>query len=151
MLKAAGIRRALVAGAGDIVVGDPPPDADGWTIAIAPLEPGQPGPARTVAPGQRGRLDLRRRRAVRRDRRPSLLAHHQSGDRPGGRGPRQRHGRRRRRRDRRRSGDDRLLLGPERGLKLVEETPGAAAIFVRSTPDGIKTFESSRFKQVPTA
>ena len=35
------------------------------------------------------------------------------------------------------------VLGPERGLKLVDETPGAAAIFVRSTPDGIKTFESS--------
>ena len=28
------------------------------------------------------------------------------------------------------------LLGPERGLKLVDETPGAAAIFVRSTPKG---------------
>ena len=26
------------------------------------------------------------------------------------------------------------ILGPERGLKLVDETPGAAAIFVRSTP-----------------
>ncbi len=43
------------------------------------------------------------------------------------------------------------LLGPERGLKLVDDTPGAAAIFVRSTPEGIKTFESSRFKQVPLA
>ena len=43
------------------------------------------------------------------------------------------------------------VLGPERGLKLVDDTPGAAAIFVRSTPEGIKTFESSRFKQVPLA
>ena len=43
------------------------------------------------------------------------------------------------------------LLGPERGLKLVDETPGAAAIFVRLTPEGIKTFESSRFKEVPLA
>ena len=41
------------------------------------------------------------------------------------------------------------LLGPERGLKLVDETPGAAAIFRRLTPEGIKTFESSRFKEVP--
>ena len=32
------ITRALVAGAGDIVVGDPPPGADGWTIGIAPLD-----------------------------------------------------------------------------------------------------------------
>ena len=43
------------------------------------------------------------------------------------------------------------ILGPERGLKLVEETPGAAAIYVRLTPEGIKTFESSRFKLVPRA
>ena len=34
-----GIRRALVGGAGDIVVGDPPPDAEGWTVAIAPVDP----------------------------------------------------------------------------------------------------------------
>jgi thiamine biosynthesis lipoprotein len=43
------------------------------------------------------------------------------------------------------------IMGPERGLKLVDETPGAAAIFVRSTPEGIKTFESSRFKQIAKA
>ena len=43
------------------------------------------------------------------------------------------------------------ILGPERGLKLVEETPGAAAIYVRLTPEGIKTFESSRFKEIPKA
>ena len=41
------------------------------------------------------------------------------------------------------------LLGPDRGLKLVDDTPGAAAIFRRLTPDGIKTFESSRFKDIP--
>jgi FAD:protein FMN transferase len=43
------------------------------------------------------------------------------------------------------------VMGPERGLKLVDETPGVSAIFVRSTPAGIKSFESSRFKQVPLA
>ena len=41
------------------------------------------------------------------------------------------------------------LLGPERGLKLIEETPGTAAIYVRSTPEGVRTFESSRFKEIP--
>jgi thiamine biosynthesis lipoprotein len=42
------------------------------------------------------------------------------------------------------------LLGPERGLMLIDETPGAAAIFVRQTADGvIKTYESSRFKEIP--
>ena len=43
VLKGAGINRALVAGAGDIVAGDPPPNARGWTIAIAPLEPDKTG------------------------------------------------------------------------------------------------------------
>ena len=38
VLSASGITSALVAGAGDIVVSDPPPDAAGWTIGIAPLE-----------------------------------------------------------------------------------------------------------------
>ena len=41
------------------------------------------------------------------------------------------------------------LLGPERGLRLVDETAGAAAVFVRLTADGIETFESSRFKEIP--
>ena len=39
VLKSMGIRRALVGGAGDIVVGDPPPDAEGWKVAIAPVDP----------------------------------------------------------------------------------------------------------------
>ena len=43
------------------------------------------------------------------------------------------------------------LLGPERGLKLIEETPGAAALYVRATPSGVQTFESSRFKTIPRA
>ncbi|QDV36009.1 FAD:protein FMN transferase [Tautonia plasticadhaerens] len=34
-----GITRALVAGAGDVVAGDPPPGRDGWTVGIAPLDP----------------------------------------------------------------------------------------------------------------
>ena len=43
------------------------------------------------------------------------------------------------------------VLGPERGMALVEETPGASALIVRSTPAGIQTFESSRFRKIPRA
>src|SRR6185312_4183225 len=39
VLRSQGIPRALVGGAGDIVAGEPPPDAEGWRIAIAPLDP----------------------------------------------------------------------------------------------------------------
>ncbi len=38
VLKQMGVTRALVAAGGDIAVSGPPPDADGWKIAIAPLQ-----------------------------------------------------------------------------------------------------------------
>jgi thiamine biosynthesis lipoprotein len=38
VLKKHGVTRALVAAGGDIVVSDPPPDARAWKIGIAPLE-----------------------------------------------------------------------------------------------------------------
>ena len=37
ILTRAGCRRALVAGGGDVAVGDPPPDRSGWEIALAGL------------------------------------------------------------------------------------------------------------------
>jgi len=40
VLKSFGVTRALVAAAGDIAVGGPPPHRAGWRIEIAPLEPG---------------------------------------------------------------------------------------------------------------
>jgi thiamine biosynthesis lipoprotein len=39
VLAGAGFPRAMVVAGGDIAVGDPPPDACGWRIAIAPLTP----------------------------------------------------------------------------------------------------------------
>ena len=39
VLRSMGIARALVGGAGDIVVGDPPPDAEGWTDCHRPAGP----------------------------------------------------------------------------------------------------------------
>lgn len=43
-----GIRRALVAGGGDIATGDPPPGKSGWLVAIEPLDPYPGAPARMV-------------------------------------------------------------------------------------------------------
>ncbi len=42
------------------------------------------------------------------------------------------------------------VLGPEKGLELIESTPGAAAIFVWSDDGKTKTAESSRFRDLPT-
>jgi thiamine biosynthesis lipoprotein len=47
VLKKYGIDRALVAAGGDIAVSGPPPDADGWKIAIA-LLPGESDPGRLI-------------------------------------------------------------------------------------------------------
>jgi thiamine biosynthesis lipoprotein len=43
VLRRKGIRRALVAGSGDMAFGDPPPGRKGWRIEVAPLDvPGAP-------------------------------------------------------------------------------------------------------------
>lgn len=41
VLRQNGISRALVDLGGDIGLGDPPPDREGWIVAVAPLEPDQ--------------------------------------------------------------------------------------------------------------
>ena len=43
------------------------------------------------------------------------------------------------------------VLGPERGLNLVEETPGAAAHIVRRPGEKIEVLESVRWREVPRA
>lgn len=49
-LRSLGVTRSLVAGAGDIVAGDPPPGEAGWRVGVAPLEaPGTARPERFLA------------------------------------------------------------------------------------------------------
>ncbi|MHC5537344.1 FAD:protein FMN transferase, partial [Singulisphaera rosea] len=43
------------------------------------------------------------------------------------------------------------MLGPDRGLPLVESTPGAFALIVRLTPQGEKVYESRNLKTLPAA
>jgi FAD:protein FMN transferase len=149
VLNSMGIRRALVGGAGDIVVGDPPPDADGWKVAIAPVDPKQAyrPPTLLLKNAAVSTAGDAERFVVIDGHRYSHIVNPKTGmgheDRaavtvvaPDG------------------ATADALettayLLGPERGLKLVDETLGAAALFQRLTPEGVKTFESSRFRPVP--
>ncbi len=151
VLREQGIRRALVGGAGDIVTSDPPPGTDGWRVAIAPVDPRLPYRPpilllKNAAVSTAGDAE----RFVEIDgRRYSHIVNPKTGmgheDRasvtvvaPDG------------------GTADALettayLLGPERGLKLVDDTPGCAALYQRVTPEGVRTFESSRFKLVPKA
>ncbi len=137
VLKQQGIASALVAGSGDIVVSGPPPGRDGWTIAVAPLlreSDGKPGPTITLRDAAvstsgdaeqfveidgvryshvldpKTGLGLTERRSV------TVIA-------PDGATA---------------DGLDTAacVLGPDRGLALIESTPGAAGLFVRLTPQG---------------
>lgn len=145
VLKRLGVSRALVAGAGDIVAGDPPPGRDGWTVAVAALD--------TAAGGAGRSLTLRNAavstsgdtaRYVEIDgKRYSHIVDPATGlgviDRcavtvvaPDG------------------ATADALdtavyVLGPERGLPLVESTPGASALILRLSDGHVHTFESRLF------
>jgi thiamine biosynthesis lipoprotein len=148
-LKRLGIERALVAGSGDIVVGEPPPGAEGWTIAVAPLEsPGAPAnqfvALRNAAVSTSGdaeqfvEIDGRRYSHILDPKtglglvgRVSVTVVAPDGMTADG------------------LDTTVCVLGPERGLALVEATPGAAALFVRVTEHGVETFASARWKPLP--
>lgn len=49
VLKGKGMTRSLVAGAGDVVLGDAPPGQAGWTVGIAPLEDPNATPERYLS------------------------------------------------------------------------------------------------------
>jgi thiamine biosynthesis lipoprotein len=145
-LKWLGLSRALIEGGGDVMVGDPPPGKPAWRIELAPLD---------VTNGPRDRFLLLKNAAI-----STSSDLYQRLEIEGKRyshivDPRTgigltnhslvnviaRHG----------ITADSLtkvvsVLGPGKGLKLVEATPGAAARLMRE-PDGrLETYESSRFK-----
>ncbi|AGA27013.1 FAD:protein FMN transferase [Singulisphaera acidiphila] len=149
-LKAKGVTRALVAGAGDIVVGDPPPGRDGWTIGVAALNPGKDAPrcylslsrAAVSTAGdaeQFVEIDGKRYSHIV-DPRTGLGVVNRSNvtvfARDGLTAD---------------SLDTAIyVLGPERGLPLVESTDEAAALIVRLSPKGEETIESQRWGRLPT-
>ena len=144
VLRQHGVTRALIDASGDILAGDPPPDANGWRIGIVPLESKAGPPSKflslanaavttsgdayqhVVIDGQRYShivdpktgLGLTTPSSVTVVASDCITA-------------------------------DSLatavsVLGPEKGLKLVEETPSAAAVVMRHEENGMKTFESKR-------
>ena len=146
VLRDRGITRALVDASGDIGVGDPPPGKPGWTIDVVPLSAdGTPsrqivlanaavstaGDAfqHVVIDGKRYShivdprtgLGMTDRSAVTVIARDCLTAD---------------------------ALDTAVIaMGPDAGLALVEQTPGAAAFFVRATEGEPETRETSRFTE----
>ncbi|HMC63814.1 MAG TPA: FAD:protein FMN transferase [Gemmataceae bacterium] len=144
VLKQHGITRALVAAAGDIAVSGPPPDTPAWKVAIHPLDPEQKSSRflslRHAAVSTSG--DTEQFVEIG-DKRYSHIVDPKTGMGLVGRMSATvlaKDG----------TASDSLakvvcVLGPERGLKLIEATDGAAALFVRRTDEGVETFESKRF------
>jgi thiamine biosynthesis lipoprotein len=148
VLRAHGITRALVAAGGDIVVSAPPPAQAGWSVDIVlpePLrDPGQPPLVlRDAAVSTSGDaeqfvtldgvryshiLDPRTGRPLTGREGVTVIA-------PTG------------------TASDALatavsVLGPARGLELVDATPGAAARIARETPAGVERLHSKRWSSV---
>jgi len=147
VLKREGVSRALVAGSGDIAVGDPPPGRKGWTIGVAPLDASSP-PQRyfSLANGAVSTSGDAEKYVEIDGKRYSHIVDPRTGvgviDRcsvtvvapDGGTAD---------------SLDTAVyVLGPDRGLPLIEATPGAAALIVRRTAQGEQTFESKRWKDL---
>jgi thiamine biosynthesis lipoprotein len=138
-----GLTRALVAAGGDIAVSDPPPDAAGWKIAIAPL-PGEKegghlllhhaavstsGDAEQYVEigGKRYSHIVDPRTGLGLVGRMSVTVVAKKG-----------------------IDSDSLtkvacVLGPEKGLKIIEANEGAAARFVRQSDTGLQTVTSKNF------
>ena len=171
VLKNHGVTRALVAASGDIVVSSPPPDEAGWTIGIAPLGGDEKG-VRNLFPGRPDRgiaekvpdtffvgeylllrdaavstsgdteqfveIDGRRYSHIVDPKTGQALTERMHVTVVASKG----------------ITSDSLatavcVLGPERGLKLVDATGGAAAVFVRNTEQGPQVLESSRYNGIP--
>jgi thiamine biosynthesis lipoprotein len=143
VLKSRGITSALIDGSGDIGVSDPPPGQAGWRIGIAPLdadkEPSRYLILKNAAVTTSGdafqfvEFEGRRYSHIVDPKTGLGLVDHSSvtviarnctiAD----------------------SYTKAVsVLGPERGLKLIDETPGAAAIVVRAPQGQVESFESLR-------
>lgn len=150
VLRSSGVTSALVDASGDIGVSDPPPDAAGWKIGIAPLAPDKPASrylllanAAVTTSGDAFQhvefngvryshivdphtgFGLTNRSSVSVVARDCITADSFA--------------------------TAVSVLGPKLGLELIEETPGAAALIVQATDapgtDGkLEVFESQRLK-----
>jgi thiamine biosynthesis lipoprotein len=143
VLKQHGITRALVAAGGDIAVSGPPPDAPGWKIGIASLDGPKPkrflqlhdaavstsGDAEQFVEidGKRYSHIVDPRTGLGLLGRTSVTVIARNGT----------------------SADSLTkvvcILGPQRGLPIIDRIDGAAALAVRKTEQGEEVFASSRF------
>jgi len=149
VLERHGMRRALVEAGGDMRLGDPPPGRAGWRVGIPPLEDPQAEPLSylelsRVAVSTSGdivqyvEIAGKRYSHIVDPRTGMALVDHCRVMVVGPTG----------------IAADAItkavgVLGPERGLKLIDETPGMAAMVTRAPQGRIEHYESSRWKELP--
>lgn len=149
VLKQHGITRALIGGSGDMTATDAPPDQPGWRIEIAALDAeGAPAPVviylknYSIATSgdmfQRVEIDGVRYSHIVNPHTGIGLTDHSlvtvvAPDCMTANG----------------LTTSISVLGPEKGMKLVEATPGAAAHVVRKPGEKVELTESARWKDVP--
>ncbi len=146
VLKKHGISSALVAGSGDIAVGDPPPGKPGWRIGVAPLDPKEP-PTRFVMVANVGVstsgdslqhveiggkryshvVDPRNGMALTERSSETVVAVNATAS------------------DGLSTGVG--VLGPKAGIEAIEKVPDAAALVVRKADDKVESFESTRWRK----
>jgi thiamine biosynthesis lipoprotein len=147
VLQKHGITRALVAASGDIAVSGPPPDAEGWTIAIAPLDPAKDKHEKSVllhdaAVSTSGdaekyvEIDGKRYSHIVDPRTGLGLTQSMSVTVIARRGI---------------TADSMTkivcVLGPEKGMPLIDKVDGVAAFMVRKTESGLESLASTEFKK----
>jgi thiamine biosynthesis lipoprotein len=145
-MRARGVSRALVAGSGDIGVGDAPPGRAGWRIGIAPLDLERPpnkfvvlaNAAISTSGDSRQHVDIGGKRyshiidpktgtALTGESSVTVIAPECSMT------------------DGLTSGSS--VLGPRKAQEMIERLSGAALYIVRQVDGKLETYESSRFHQ----
>ena len=149
VLKQRGFPRALAGGSGDMAAGDPPPGQPGWRIEVASLDTSGAPPPQIVVLANRAVAtsgDVFQRVEIGGKRYSHIVDPHTGLGLT----------------------DHALVtviapdcftansfstsvsvLGPERGLKLVEETPDVSALIVRKPGERIEFVESNRWRDEP--
>jgi thiamine biosynthesis lipoprotein len=149
VLKRHSIGQALVAAGGDIAVSNPPPGSSGWVIGIAPLDSPEKPPTRylSLANAAVSTSGDAEQHVEIEGVRYSHIIDPKTGLGLTGRSSVTVV-----------ASDDTTadalatavsVLGPERGLQVIDATPGAAALFLQASAHGVQIFESKRWKDVP--
>lgn len=149
-LQELGIHRALVDASGDLSLGDPPPETEGWRIGIAPLEPEAPpsqylllancGIATSGDAWQHVEIDGKRYSHIVDPKTGIGLTDHSSVTVVGPNGTLA---------DAYASAIS--VLGPKCGMDLANRTPGISALVVRAPQGKVQVYRSHGFEKLTTA